>query len=76
MLPLGIPEGPVKRIDEFCLKFADRLVWAAISAYILAFGYLSFLKYRSFSYFDWDLAGAGSVLWNSVHGKFLYYPFF
>ncbi|OGW94356.1 MAG: hypothetical protein A3K16_00320 [Omnitrophica bacterium RIFCSPLOWO2_01_FULL_45_24] len=65
----------MKRIDEFCLKFADRLVWVAISVYILAFGYLSFLKYRSFSYFDWDLAGAGSVLWNSVHGKFLYYPF-
>jgi len=65
----------MKRIDEFCLKFADRLIWIAILAYILAFGYLSFLKYHSFSYFDWDLAGDVSVLWNSVHGRFLYYPF-
>ena len=65
----------MKRIDRFRAKFADRLVWIFISAYILVFCYLSFLKYQSFSYFDWDLASDTIILWNSIHCKFLYYPF-
>ncbi|MDD5072235.1 MAG: DUF2079 domain-containing protein [Candidatus Omnitrophica bacterium] len=65
----------MKRIDAFCLKFADRLVWASILAYILAFGCLCFLKYQSFNYTDWDLASDAVVFWNSVHGKLLYFPF-
>jgi len=65
----------MEKIDKFCQKFADRLVWIFILVYILIFGYLSFLKYQSFNYFDWDLASDVIVLWNSVHGKFLYYPF-
>ena len=65
----------MKKISLFFQKFADRLLWVFILIYILIFGYLSFLKYQSFSYFDWDLAGEASVLWNSVHGKFLYVSF-
>jgi len=68
-------EGNMKKINEFCDKFADRLVWLFISAYIFVFCYLSFLKYQSFGYWDWDLASDAIVLWNSIHGKFLYYPF-
>lgn len=63
------------KLDEFCRKYADRLIWVFISTYILAFGYLCFLKYHSFNYFDWDLASDVIVLWNSVHGNMLYYPF-
>lgn len=65
----------MKKIDLFFQKYADRLVWVFILTYILIFGYLSFLKYQSFNYFDWDLASDAIVLWNSVHGRFLYYPF-
>lgn len=65
----------MKKVDEFFRKFADSLVWIFISAYIVAFGSLCFLKYRSFGYFDWDLASDAIVLWNSVHGKLMYYPF-
>ena len=65
----------MKKIDDFCQKYADSLIWVFISAYILVFGYLCFLKYQSFGYFDWDLASDAVVLWNSVHGKMLYYPF-
>ena len=65
----------MKKLDLFFQKFAHHLLWVFILVYILIFGYLSFLKYQSFSYFDWDLASDAIVLWNSVHGKFLYYPF-
>lgn len=65
----------MKRLDEFCRKYADRLIWAFISAYVLVFGCLCFIKYQAFGYFDWDLASDAVVLWNSVHGKLLYYPF-
>ena len=65
----------MKKIDEFFQKYADRLVWVFISAYIVIFSCLCFMKYRSFHYFDWDLASDAVVLWNSVHGRMLYYPF-
>src|SRR3989338_62736 len=65
----------MKKTDEFCQKYADYLIWVFISAYILAFSCLSFMKYWSFKYVDWDLAGDVVVYWNSVHGKMLYYPF-
>ncbi len=65
----------MKKIDEFCERSADRLVWLFISAYVIIFSYLSFLKFQSFGYLDWDLASDAVVVWNSVHGKLLYYPF-
>ncbi len=65
----------MQKLEGFCQKFAQRLLWAFISVYILIFSGLSFLKYQSFSYYDWDLASDAIVLWNSLHGEFLYYPF-
>ncbi len=65
----------MKKIEEFCQKYADRLVWVFISAYVIIFTCLCFMKYRSFHYYDWDLASDAVVYWNSIHGKMLYYPF-
>ena len=65
----------MERIDKFFQKRDKHLLWGCILFYILVFGYLSFLKYQSFSYMDWDLASDAIVFWNSVHGRFLYYPF-
>ena len=65
----------MKRLDEFCQKYADSLIWVFISAYVLVFTSLCFSKYRAFGYFDWDLASDAILYWNSVHGKMLYYPF-
>ena len=65
----------MERIDRFLQKWSGHLLWACILSYILAFGYLSFLKYQSFNYTDWDLAGDAVVFWSSVHGKLLYYSF-
>lgn len=47
----------------------DRIVWLLITAYILCFGYLSFLKYQSFGYQDFDLAVYSQALWNILHGS-------
>jgi len=63
------------RIDNFCEKFADKLIWILILVYASVFSYICFLKYASFNYHDWDFASDVSILWNSVHGKMLYYPF-
>ncbi|MFA4853825.1 MAG: DUF2079 domain-containing protein [Candidatus Omnitrophota bacterium] len=65
----------MERIDKFCQKWAEHLLWASILSYILVFGYLCFLKYQSFNYTDWDLAGDAVVFWSSIHGKLLYYSF-
>jgi len=47
----------------------DRIAWLLIAAYVLCFGYLSFLKYQSFGYQDFDLAVYGQVLWNILRGS-------
>ena len=47
----------------------DRIVWLSIAAYVLCFGYLSFLKYQSFGYQDFDLAIYSQTLWNILHGS-------
>ncbi|MDP2923143.1 MAG: DUF2079 domain-containing protein [Candidatus Omnitrophota bacterium] len=65
----------MKLIEEFCEKFADYLIWIFIFIYVFIFNYICFLKYNSFSYYDWDFASDVIVYWNSVHGKLLYYPF-
>lgn len=65
----------MKTIDKFCEKFADKLIWLFIFTYIFIFSYLCFLKYNSFGYYDWDFASDIIILWNSVHGRMLYYPF-
>jgi uncharacterized membrane protein len=56
-------------------KSADRLIWVFVAAYVVFFSALSFLKFYAFGYYDWDFASDITVLWNSIHGDFLYYPF-
>ncbi len=63
------------RIERFCERFADALIWLFISIYVAIFTYLCILKYNSFGYLDWDFASDIVTLWNSVHGKMFYYPF-
>jgi uncharacterized membrane protein len=65
----------MKIIDTFFEKSANKLICVFIFIYILIFGYICFLKYNSFHYYDWDFASDIIILWNSVHGKMLYYPF-
>ncbi len=55
-------------------KYSGKLISLFIFLYVLVFGSLSYLKYHSFGY-NWDFASDITVLWNSLHGKFLYYPF-
>ncbi|MBM3254527.1 MAG: DUF2079 domain-containing protein, partial [Candidatus Omnitrophica bacterium] len=57
------------------INLTDGLVWVFIFLYIAFFSYICLLKFQSFGYRDWDLASDITVLWNSIHGKFLYYPF-
>ena len=64
-----------KSIDKFFDKWANKLIWISIGTYVAVFTALCFYKYFSFKYYDWDFASDVSVLWNSVHGKLLYYPF-
>lgn len=47
----------------------DRIVWLSIAIYIWCFGYISFLKYQSFGYQDFDLAVYSQALWNILHGS-------
>lgn len=46
-----------------------RLVWISISLYVLFFGYISFLKYQTFEYIDFDLAIHAQTVWNIIHGS-------
>lgn len=62
-------------IDNFFEKSADKIIWVFIFIYVFIFTSICFFKYYSFGYHDWDFASDVIVLWNSVHGKFLYYPF-
>lgn len=65
----------MKKLDKFFEKFADRLIWFLIAIYVSIFSYICFLKYFSFSYYDWDFANNVLVLWNSLHGRLAYDPF-
>lgn len=56
-------------------RYADRILWFFIFLYVAVFSILCFAKYFSFSYYDWDFASEAVILWNSIHGHFLYYPF-
>ena len=63
-------------IDRFCEKWADKMLAVFIGAYVILFSFICYLKYHSFGYFDWDFASDVTILWNSLHGRLLYYPFF
>lgn len=65
----------LKEFESWCEKKGALLLSLFVLAYVLVFSALSFLKYYSFSYYDWDFASDIVVLWNSIHGRFLYYPF-
>ena len=43
-----------------------------VLVYIAMYGYTSYRKYDSFSYYDFDLAIYNQVTWNTLHGSFLY----
>lgn len=66
------PRHGTERVFEKC---GDMFIWAGIAAYTIFFCYLTYLKYNCFGYYDWDFASDATILWNSVHGKLLYYPF-
>lgn len=62
-------------VDRYLEKNADRFIWVFIGIYVALFTYLSFLKFFSFGYYDWDFASDHIVLWNTLHGRWLHYPF-
>ncbi len=63
------------KIDTFCEKYADRVVWELIAGFIIIFSYLVILQYSSFSYQDWDFASEANIMWNTVNGRPFYYSF-
>lgn len=63
-------------VERFCEKWADRVLFVFMGAYVVLFSFLCFIKYYSFGYYDWDFASDVTILWNSLHGRLLYYPFF
>lgn len=63
------------RLERALEKYGNKFIWVAILLYTLFFCYVTYLKYASFGYYDWDFASDVSVLWNSIHGRPLYYPF-
>lgn len=65
----------MKVLEKLFKKFANKMIWVMIGVYVTVFTAICFLKYQSFGYYDWDFASDVIVLWNSVHGKLLYYPF-
>lgn len=62
-------------LDLFFEKWADKLLFIFIGVYVVLFSVICFLKYYSFGYLDWDFASDVIILWNSLHGRLLYYPF-
>jgi len=42
-----------------------------IIVYTAIFSGIAFLKYRSFSFYDMDLAAINQTFWNSLHGTFV-----
>lgn len=65
----------IEKIEGFFEEFADKIIWLGIILYVFIFSYLCFLKYQSFSYFDWDFASDINTLWCSAHGRLFYYSF-
>jgi len=51
------------------LKRAEVLLWVFISIYVSCFSVISFLKFNSFAYGDYDLAYFDQIVWNICHGS-------
>jgi uncharacterized membrane protein len=47
----------------------DNIARCLISLYIVFYSFICFLKFKSFSYFDFDLAVHAQVLWNILNGS-------
>ncbi len=65
----------LNKAEKWLERYADRLLWWLVCGYAAALGVVVLSKFYSFGYYDWDFASDLTVLWNSVHGRFLYYPF-
>lgn len=67
---------PAKHFSGGGLSFFSRygliIVCILSLLYIIIYGYISYKKYQSFSYYDYDLAIFNQVSWNTVHGNFMY----
>jgi len=64
-----------REILNFLEVNANFIFWFMTIIYIGIFSYLSYQKLITFNYFDWDFASDVSLYWNSLHNKFLFYPF-
>ncbi len=47
----------------------DKVIWILIGLYVSFFSLVSWLKYNSFSYGDFDLAVHAQTVWNILHGS-------
>ncbi len=47
------------------------VLWGLIVVYALTFSGIAYLKYRSFSFHDMDLAAINQTFWNAAHGRFV-----
>ncbi len=54
---------------DFSEKKGVFILWFFIGIYTLFFSCISFLKYNSFGYFDYDLAYFDQIVWNILHGS-------
>ena len=69
----AIDEAPrAKGIIAFLNRYGLIILCVFVLVYVAMYGYTSYRKYDSFSYYDFDLAIYNQVTWNTVHGKFLY----
>ena len=57
---------------KFLNKYGLLILCVFVLAYIVIYGYTSYQKYESFSYYDFDLAIYNQVTWNTLHGNFMY----
>lgn len=57
---------PLVRLVE---RQADKIIWTLICLYVSFFCLISWLKYNSFSYRDFDLAVHAQTVWNILHGS-------
>ena len=57
---------------NFLNRYGLLILTVFIILYVVVFGYTSYMKYQTFSYYDFDLAIFNQVTWNTLHGDFMY----
>lgn len=65
----------VESIDSFLEKNDRLILWSGIALYVGLFFLLCWKKYLALEYYDMDFASDLTVYWNSLQGRFLYFPF-